>query len=238
MARILVGSVPVVGHLNPLVPIVRELCARGHEVRWYTGAKYRAKVEGTGARFAGMTHARDYDDAYIDREFPGRTRLTGLAKLKYDMKHVFIDNGEGQLRDVAAIANAFRPDAMLCEAGCFGMVFHHERSGIPVALLGVIPLARSSIDTAPFGLGLAPDRSAFGRLRNRALNFLVERVLFRDVQAHWNAARERMALPATGWWLNAGERANVYLQPTIPALEHYRSDLPANVRFIGIIRAD
>src|SRR5438128_880136 len=29
MARILVGSVPVVGHINPLVPIVRALCARG-----------------------------------------------------------------------------------------------------------------------------------------------------------------------------------------------------------------
>jgi len=44
MARILVGSIPVVGHINPLVPIVRALCARGHEVRWYTGAKYRTKV--------------------------------------------------------------------------------------------------------------------------------------------------------------------------------------------------
>jgi UDP:flavonoid glycosyltransferase YjiC (YdhE family) len=28
------------------------------------------------------------------------------------------------------------------------------------------------------------------------------------------------------------------MQPTIPALEHFRSDLPANVRFIGMIPAD
>jgi len=238
MARILVGSVPVVGHLNPLVPIVRALCARGHEVRWYTGAKYRKKVEAAGARFVGMSFARDYDDAFIDREFPGRTKLSGLAKLKYDMKHVFIDNGEGQLLDIAAIARDFEPDALLCEAGCFGTVFYSEQSGVPVALLGVIPLARSSIDTAPFGLGLPPDRSALGHLRNRVLNFAIERVLFRDVQAHWNASRKRVGLPPTQWWLNAGERATVYLQPTIPELEHYRSDLPANVRFIGLIPAD
>ena len=51
LARILVGSVPVVGHINPLVPVVRALCARGHQVRWYTGRKYRAKVEATGGRF-------------------------------------------------------------------------------------------------------------------------------------------------------------------------------------------
>ncbi|HEY1327618.1 MAG TPA: hypothetical protein VGI14_11815 [Casimicrobiaceae bacterium] len=37
MARILVGSIPVIGHLNPLVPIVRALRARGHEVHWYMG---------------------------------------------------------------------------------------------------------------------------------------------------------------------------------------------------------
>jgi len=238
VARILVGSVPVVGHLNPLVPIVRALRARGHEVRWYTGGKYRGKVEATGAQFVAMTHARDYDDAEVDREFPGRTHLRGIAKLKFDMKHVFIDNGGGQLRDLTDVARAFKPDVLLCEAGCFGMVFLSEQSGVPVALLGVIPLARSSVDTAPFGLGLAPDRSRLGQLRNRALNVLVEQVLFRDVQAHWNETRKQAGLPPTGWWLNAGEKATVYMQPTIPSLEHFRSDLPANVRFIGMIPAD
>src|SRR5262245_59642894 len=96
MARILVGSVPAAGHVNPLVPIVRALCARGQYVRWIAGRNFRAKVEATGARFVAMTHARDYDDAHIDDEFPRRAQLHGLAKLKFDMKHVFIDNGPGQ----------------------------------------------------------------------------------------------------------------------------------------------
>ena len=100
MSRILVASVPVIGHINPLVPIVRALCGRGHEVRWYTGGKYRSKVEATGARYVGMTAGRDYDDAQVEREFPGRVPLSGIAKLKFDMKHVFIDNGPGQLHDI------------------------------------------------------------------------------------------------------------------------------------------
>jgi UDP:flavonoid glycosyltransferase YjiC (YdhE family) len=238
MARIIVGSVPVVGHINPLVPVVRALCARGHDVRWYTGNKYRSKVEATGAQFVGPTHARDYDDAEIEREFAGRTRLRGIAQLKFDMKHVFIDNAPGQLRDLQRIAQAFAPDALLCEAGTFGGLFYSESSGVPLAVLGVIPLARSSIDTAPFGLGLAPDASALGRVRNRVLNWAVERVLFRDVQQHWNETRRQLGLAPTGWWLNAGDRATVYLQPTIPSLEHPRSDLPRNVRFIGMIPPD
>src|SRR5690242_13296000 len=132
MARILVGSVPVVGHLNPLVPVVRALCMRGHDVRWYTGRKYRAKVEATGAQFLPWQQARDYDDANIDGEFPGRTKLRGLAQLKFDMKHVFIDNVAGQARDIADIARAFPPDVLLCEAGTMGCLFHCERSGVPL----------------------------------------------------------------------------------------------------------
>jgi len=238
MARILVGSIPAVGHINPLAPVVRALHERGHEMVWYTGSRHRARVEATGARFAPWKAARDYDDARIEEEFPERARLKGLAQLKFDMKHVFIDLAVGQTRDIEAIAQDFEPDVLFCEAGTFGGVFHSERSGVPVALLGVIPLARSSIDTAPFGLGLPPDASPLGRLRNRALNFLVERVLFADVQRHWNATRRELGLQETGWWLDAGVLATVYMQPTIPSLEHPRGDLPANVRFIGMIPPD
>jgi MGT family glycosyltransferase len=238
MARILVTSVPVIGHINPLVPIVRALRTRGHDVRWYTGAKHRSTVEATGAQFVSWGEAHDYDDAQIEREFPGRAHLRGIAQLKFDMKRVFIDNGPGQVRDLQQIANSFPPDVLFCEAGSLGSLFYSELCGIPIVVLGVIPLARSSIDTAPFGLGLAPDASAFGRIRNRALNWFVEHVLFRDVQRHWNETRKGIGLPPTGWWLNAGDRATVYLQPTIPSLEHRRSDLPGNVRFIGLIPAD
>jgi UDP:flavonoid glycosyltransferase YjiC (YdhE family) len=35
-----------------------------------------------------------------------------------------------------------------------------------------------------------------------------------------------------------GDLATVYLQPTVPSLEHPRSDLPDNVRFIGMIPAE
>ena len=235
MARILVGSIPVAGHVAPLVPVVRALVSRGHEVRWYTGSKYRATVDSTGAAFVGMTHARDYDDAELDREVPERARLRGLAQLRFDMKHVFIDSGPAQLRDVQEIARSFAPDILFCEAGSLGAVFFSELSGTPVVLLGVIPLTLSSIDTAPFGLALAPDASPLGRVRNRVLNWIVEHVLFRDVQQHWNATRTELALPATGWWLNASDRATAYLQPTIPSLEHPRSDLPPKIRFIGMI---
>lgn len=49
MARFLVGTIAAIGHVNPALPIVRQLVAQGHEVWWYTGQGFKAKVEATGA---------------------------------------------------------------------------------------------------------------------------------------------------------------------------------------------
>ncbi len=60
MARFLIGTIPVVGHVSPALLIARELVNRGHEVCWYTGSAFRAKVESTGAHFAPIVSGLDY----------------------------------------------------------------------------------------------------------------------------------------------------------------------------------
>ena len=105
MARFLIGTIPVVGHVSPALPIARELVNRGHEVCWYTGSAFQAKVEATGARFAPITSGLDYS-------YPGnvppewterRNALRGAAQLKFDLKHFFIDAAVGQVEDLTAI---------------------------------------------------------------------------------------------------------------------------------------
>jgi UDP:flavonoid glycosyltransferase YjiC (YdhE family) len=67
------------------------------------------------------------------------------------------------------------------------------------------------------------------------LNWFVQNVAFRDVQAHWLAMRARVDLGPTGWWLNHATRSTFYLQPSVPSFEYTRSDLAANVQFIGMV---
>jgi MGT family glycosyltransferase len=238
MARILVCSVPAAGHVNPLLPLVRALGARGHELVWYTGAKFRDKVERCGARFIGFTRATDYDDANFDAAFPGRSALRGIAQLKFDMMRIFIDNAPGEMHDIDAIMRDYPADVILAEPGMIGALFHSERSGTQTLYLGVLPLVSSSVDTAPFGFGLQPSTTPLGRARNRALNALVERVVFREVQEHWNRLRASLGLERTGWWMNTIERATVYMQQSVPGFEYPRCDLAANVEFIGPMPAD
>jgi hypothetical protein len=62
--------------------------------------------------------------------------------------------------------------------------------------LGVLPLTLSSVDTAPYGVGLPPSSSALGRLRNRTLNILVQQVILRAMR---QAADQLLAgLPTPG----------------------------------------
>jgi len=238
MARILIATVPVFGHVNPMLPLARAFVARGHEVVWYTGAKYAGRVSATGARHVGLTHARDDDDARFDEQHIGRAELRGLAQLKFDMKHIFIDNGPGQAKDLEEIAAHFALDVLVADPAMIGAAFFAERTGVPAAILGVLPLPLGSAHTAPFGLGLPPKPGAMGRWRNKALRFLVERYLFRDVQAHWNATRARIGLPPTGFWIDHAAPEALFMQPTIPEFEYPRPDLRQPLAFIGPLPAE
>lgn len=232
MARILIATVPIGGHVAPMAPIARALVGAGHEVAWYSGAKYRATIEASGARFVGRTKAVDFDDATFDH-VPERVRFDGVEKLKFDMKHVFIDDAAGQVADVRAILAGYDADVLLVDAGFTGAAVLIETESRPVAVLGVLPMMLGSVDTAPFGLGLPPATSAVGRMRNRALRWSFEKVLFADVHRHWNAARASLGLGKGRFLTDAAGDAALFLQPTIPSFEYPRSDLAASVRFIG-----
>ena len=238
MARILVATVPDIGHINPIVPLARELVARGHEVRWYIGMKHAARIEATGGRFVGFTLARDYDDLQIEREFPGRSALAGLDQLRFDLMRIFIDPAPGQFADIQAIADVWKPDVIVADPTMVGAGFVHERLDIPLAIVSVLPCVLRSRDTAPFGLGLPPSSSIAGRVRNALLNQLIEHVVFRGVQAHWQRTRAQVDLARGEFLFDAPRRISRFLLPTVPGFEYPRSDLPDNVDFIGILPVD
>ena len=58
MACIFFFSLPAHGHVNPTLPLVRELTARGHHVLYYNAEAFREKIESAGAQLVPI-------DAYI-----------------------------------------------------------------------------------------------------------------------------------------------------------------------------
>lgn len=58
MAAIFFFSLPAHGHVNPTLPLVRELTSRGHRVLYYDVEAFREKIEAAGAQFVPI-------DAYM-----------------------------------------------------------------------------------------------------------------------------------------------------------------------------
>jgi UDP:flavonoid glycosyltransferase YjiC (YdhE family) len=234
MNQILIGTMPFVGHVNPLLPIARELVARGHDVRWYTGGQFREKIEALGARYVPMPNAVEIEDDAWKRRYPQAAAMKPLDQLRFAIKHVFVDSAVEHFHDLLAILDDAPADVILADSSFAAAGMLHEAGGPPWAAFNCLPLTLSSRDTAPFGLGLAPGASPLGRVRNRLLQTLFERVVFKETIEYGDRARAGLGLPPTGRFIfDVALSPYLYLQGTVPAFEYPRSDLPPQVHFVG-----
>jgi UDP:flavonoid glycosyltransferase YjiC (YdhE family) len=228
---------PITGHVLPALAIARTLTARGHEVLWYTGQKFRRQVEATGARFAAYQEAYDFDDADYDAAFPGRGRLKGLDQIRFDFIHVFMKQIGPQHRDLAALLRDFPADVTIGDPSIFATFTLQETGGPPNAVYNITCLGLKGRDVAPFGLGLLPSSSPLGRLRNRLLAFLAPNVVFKAVSDELGRQCDQLGVARRKF---EGVLASpfLFLEPTVPAFEYPRSDLPPQVQFIGALLPD
>src|SRR6187401_2313182 len=100
MARLLVATVPLTGHVHPMLLLVRALIAPGHHVQWYAATKFARSIRAAGAAFAPMRAAHDWDDADIEAALPGLRGKRGLARVKAQLGAMFIEPAPAQLRDL------------------------------------------------------------------------------------------------------------------------------------------
>ena len=234
MSRFLFAPMPFSGHVNPGLPIARELVARGHDVRWYSTPRFRRAIENVGARYVPFYYAMPLDEERLDEMFLKRPKSGGIAQLRWDIKNIFVDFWPGALRDLGMELEREPADVIVGDNSAAAPEAVHARYDIAWAVYGVSVLTMSSRDTAPFGLALKPDTTPLGRLRNRVLHQLVDRVIYGAANKHNARLRRKLNLPPLGKSIMDFSRdANLYLQGSVPSFEYPRTDLPANVQFIG-----
>lgn len=157
-----------------------------------------------------------------------------MDRFKFYLKHSFIDAAVAQLQDLTDILDEFPAEVLLCDVFFLGMSWLHEKTGLPWAAFGMSALPFTSRDTAPFGLGIQPNHSIVGQLRNGVLNWLSNTVLMRDVRVHLDRVPASVGLSAKGQdFFTAALSPFLYLQGTTPSFEYPRSDLPPQVHFVG-----
>lgn len=186
MARYLFASMPITGHVNPGLPIAKELVRRGHDVRWYSSENFRIAIEKTGARFVPIVNGIDLEkiDAETDPHWKERARLKGIKQLQWDMKHLFIDGAAGYLTELSEEFAREPFDVIVGDntAGACGLI--HERFGLPWCVYGISVFTLASRDTPPFGIGALPKAGFGGWMRDRMLYWVVDNIVFRPVSEY------------------------------------------------------
>lgn len=226
MARILTYVAPGKGHLFPVVPVIDELRARGHDVSLMTTA---SEVE--------MMRERGFDahatDPVIERIELNDWHSDNPRKALALAVQAIFERAKFDSADLRDAIERFAPDAVIVDTNCWGAVGEATAWGGPWAMFCPYPMPLSSRDAPPFGPGLKPARGPFGRLRDRLLRPVVLGTLERALLPSFNELRAAAGLaPITGiddMFL----QAPLVLSTTSEPFEYTRSDLPENIVMIG-----
>jgi len=154
--RILASVLPGLGHLNPMVPLLRELAGRGHEVEVVVPPPFTPYVERVGLRAAGL--GPEWTEAQIDDVYPGWHDLVGAAQLIVWTE--FATRFEPHLREYVEAA---RPDVIVHDHFEFAAWLVGERLGIPW-----VPYAMTARALDPVLLALTEATDAVNTMREAA----------------------------------------------------------------------
>jgi MGT family glycosyltransferase len=237
MSSVLLCASPIYGHVAPMLVIGRHLVESGHRVRMLTGRRFADAVTAAGIEHLPLPEGADYDDRDLSSAFPAAENMTGVKRLRFDVEHLFVRAMPAQYHGVRAAMSDAEVDVVLAETaftGVLPLLLETEGTRPPVLICGVVPLAVSSKDTAPFGLGLQPSTTVVGRFRNRALNLLVSKVIFRSAQRLAQQLLDDLGVARMPCFvLDGASLADGILQLTGPGFEYPRSDLKAPLELVG-----
>lgn len=241
MRSIFIATVPIHGHVTPMLAVARHFVERGDRVRFLTGSRFASAVKSTGAEHLTLPEYADFDDRIdLNERFPERATLSGARAIAFDVIELFTRPAKAQYEAIMQAHAAEPADVLLVDPAFAGAAFllGHPRHARPaVVMCGVLPLSLASRDTAPFGMGLQPMAGPLGRARNAVLDMLAHRLMAPAQRLADQTYREAHGAAMPGPLLDWARHADAIAQFTVPAFEYPRSDAPASLHFVGPISA-
>ncbi|MDL9978166.1 glycosyltransferase [Microbacterium sp. ASV49] len=233
MARIMMAAMPFTGHVAPMLAVAEELTARGHHVRFYTGAAFRSRVEAVGAQHVPWTTASDFDENDLPATFPRMVGKKGLDQVFINIEDLFISTAPGQCADLLDEWHRDPWDLLVIEDSVGGGALAAEKTGCLWATVAILPLNLPSRYAPPSGLGLAPGRTLIGRARDALLRSTVP-LMMRRMRAPLTRARAAAGLPPSDVsFAEATFSPHRILASGAPLLDFDRPDAPAQLTYVG-----
>ena len=235
-AKILFATFAADGHFNPLTGIAVHLTQQGYDVRWYTSPTYKEKIDSFGIPYYPLKRATDFSSADPASLFPERDKhKSQIAKLNFDIIHVFVNQGPEFYEDIKEIHEDFPFDLMIADVLFTGIPFVTDLMKIPVIGVGVVPVTQNSKDLPPAGIGMLPSYHFFGRLKQGLLRFVAKNILFAKSNKVMKEVFSRYGIEANADTVFdlVPAKCSLILQTGTPSFEYKRSDLDPKYKFVG-----
>jgi MGT family glycosyltransferase len=237
--KVIITSVPLLGHLNAVLAIGRALIEEGHEVVGLSASNFRDRVEGIGARFHAFPGDADIDTRDILKAYPDVADLEpGPEMTLFYFKRIFADPLAEQHQGLRKIMESFEADLIVADnlfLGVLPLLLNASAKRPPIMLCGTTYLLWRRDDRGPCNMGLPPATSAEERIEYATVADAVEARFSRPFAEHLNACLRAIDVPELDMdILDAVEYLpDVHIQLSVPEFEYPRPDLPTSVRFVG-----
>lgn len=237
MGRFLLTAMPFTGHVTPMTTVARELTDRGHDVRFYTGTRFRDRVEAAGATLVPWQKAPDFDENDLPATFPRLVGKKGMRQMLTNMVDCFIATAPAQVADLTAEWQRATWDALAADETSVGAVLFSERMQVPRATVALLPLNLAGTVGPPSGMGMLPGTNPVTRARDAALRALVP-VLSRPISVAIRDARVAIGLAPTRLTMDRLVFSEALIVASgAPLLDFGRPDRPAQLSFVGELRS-
>ncbi len=236
--KILFTTLPADGHFNPLTGLAKYLEAAGCDVRWYTSPVFKAKLKKLGIPHYVFQKALDTNGQNLDEHFPARKAMQDpVEKLNFDMINGLVNRSSEYYADMRDIYKSFPFNLVVADSLFPAIPFVKSKLRVPVVAVGVVPLAETSVDLAPYGMAIAPASDGAQRAEHEKLRDFAESVLFKpSIDAFDDTLKAHgINVPKSVPFDLLIRQADLYLQIGTPGFEYPRTDLSANVRFVGAL---
>lgn len=236
--RYLVALVDGGGNVPPELYAVRRLVERGHQVTVLAEDSTADEVRATGASLRRWMQAPNRPDRRPGndpaRDWECRSPWQLIDRLSATL---FVGPAARYAADVREAIADTQPELVICSMFCLGGMVAAEAARLPFDVLvpNVYPMPAEGMP--PFGIGLRPARSAFGRLRDRALNAFTERLWDRKGLSGLNRLRAQHGLAALTRFFDQPRRARRQLVLTSAEFD-FPAALPPNARYVGPVLND
>jgi MGT family glycosyltransferase len=233
MSRFLIALAAGGGNIPPTLSVARALLDREHDVRVITDPVLEPEVRAAGAEFVSWStapHRFDLDPSSdLAHDWEARTPMGSLARAR---DSYFCGPARAFADDVRAELERRPADAVAGEMLTFGTMIGARGAGVPCAILASTMIANRGWGAPPFGPGVAPARNRAGRLRDRLIYAMSDRMWNKGLPAV-NDARRAHGLSPLRHSLDQMTDCDRLLLLSTRALAYPGFDPPKHVQITG-----